>query len=384
MNTIVLRILAVALVLTQLEAMAAEGKVSLPEPVPDKDRVSRYSGASVLNEAAAVDGQKISSFHGSAADKPSAVRKIRDSSLMKSVRAADFSFHSTGTSLRSDRDSDGYHAEFRTRFDADVRTGDARVYAKLYLRRVGEDQWFLYHETDDFRISGQARDDEYFVTKTLDDGYPTGEYDVLIDLYESGKDGIAATVTPRDGDGLSYLPLEETGLDVAAAIPGYSIRNVSTELLIDADGDGYYSSFRITFDPDADSGSRLVYARFWVRARGGDWIDEHASEDFWVDSAGSSDAYVVDVDWRSGYPTSLYDFQIDLHDSSTGLLVASAGSDRPALAQVPLEDGSQDVYVSPPTPNPGNDSSDDGGGGALGGWSALSLLALWGLRRRNC
>jgi MYXO-CTERM domain-containing protein len=383
MNIIVLRILAVALVLTQSEAMAAEGKVSLPEPVPDTDRVSRYSGASVLNEVAAVDGQKAFRSHGSTADKPSAVRKIRESSPSTSVSVYGFSFHSTGTSLRSDRDGDGYHAEFRTRFDADVGSGDARVYAKLYLRRVGEEEWFLYHETDDFRISGQSRDDEYFVTRTLDDGYPTGEYDVLIDLYESGKDGIVATVTPRDGDGLSYLPLEEAGLDVAAAIPGYSIRDVSTELFIDDDRDGYYSRFRITFDPDADSDSRLVYARFWVRARGGDWIDEYASEDFWVDTAGSADAYVVDVDWRSGYPTSLYDIQIDLHDSSTGLLVASAGSDRPALAQIPLEDALQDVYVSLPTPGLG-DSSSDSGGGAFGWWSVLGLLALWGLRRRNC
>ena len=50
---------------------------------------------------------------------------------------------------------------------------------------------------------------------------------------------------------LALLPLEETGLDLPIELPGYDIGDVTTTLLIDDDGDGHYSKFRIDFDPDA-------------------------------------------------------------------------------------------------------------------------------------
>jgi hypothetical protein len=38
------------------------------------------------------------------------------------------------------------------------------VYARLYLRRAGDVDWLLYRETDEFWISGQNGDDDYFVS----------------------------------------------------------------------------------------------------------------------------------------------------------------------------------------------------------------------------
>ena len=89
------------------------------------------------------------------------------------AQTSDFWFFDAGSTLRSDRDGDGFHREFRVRFDADVMSGDAFVFARLYLRRVGDLDWLLYHETDDFQIIGDDGDDDYFVTTTLDDGWPT-------------------------------------------------------------------------------------------------------------------------------------------------------------------------------------------------------------------
>ncbi|HWK73748.1 MAG TPA: hypothetical protein VNQ81_05720, partial [Povalibacter sp.] len=72
------------------------------------------------------------------------------------------------------------------------------------------------------------------------------------------------------------------------------------------------------------------------------------------------------------------------YDTASGQLAASAGSERLALAQVPLEDRSRDQYVSAPAPGSGgNTSSREGGGGALGLGSVLGLLALMGLRSRR-
>ncbi|MFL6548259.1 MAG: choice-of-anchor H family protein [Povalibacter sp.] len=352
------------------QAGASEGLSRQSVQTPAADRTSSYEGRAGAIAASAKTGRAFKATQTQ--QKP-----LRSATVQHAPRFSDFYIYSASSSLTQDHDEDGYHSEFKVRFDADVVSGDAHVYAKLYLRRAGEDEWFLYHETDDFLISGQSDDDDYFVTTALDQGYATAEYDVLIDLYESGVSGVVATLGPADNGALSYLPLEEAGLDLAPAILGYGIAHVTTQLLDDVDGDGYYSAFRVAFDPDADFERRLAYAHVWVRPRGGDWIDEYSTEDFWVDTQGADDTYELDVAWHTGYPTSLYDVQIDLHDSATGELLASAGSDRAALAQIPLEDQSRDQRVSSATPGSGgNTSSREGGGGAIGSATIATLMLL--------
>lgn len=365
-------------------AHAGEGRVSDTPPKLEQGRVSSYSGSksaarSAESGKAHVSDQSKTGKSGQSKSTASA-KTIRPAfSAALSHRSDFFYFYDATSRLRSDRDQDGYHSEFQIRFDADSRVGDALVYARLYLRRVGEVDWELYHTTDDFWIYGQTDDDEYYVTTILDDGFATSEYDILIDLYEVGFDGIVATIDANDDADLFDLPLEEVGLDVPIDIPGYGIGAVSTTLLIDSDGDDHFSRFRIAFDPDADFDGTYVYARFWVRPQGGEWIEEHVSEDFLVDSSGSADVYELTVDWISGYPTAYYDVQIDLHDAATNGLVASAGSERPELSLIPLEDQSRDTRVGSPNPGGGggNTSSREGGGGAVTFWwlMALSLLA---------
>ena len=374
-------IVALTSVLAQPPALAAEGRVSELQEAPlDPQRVSKYTGT---RGAAPLVAQKSSKQHKlRPASKTAALKSVRPSTTL-SARASDFWFHDAGSTLRSDRDGDGFHREFRIRFDADVISGSAIVFARLYLRRVGDLDWLLYHETDDFDIIGEDGDDDYFVTTTLDDGWPTGDYDVLIDLYESGFPGIVATIGPVDSGALALLPLEETGLDLPIELPGYDIEGVTTTLLIDDDDDGHYSKFRIDFDPDADFDGTFVYAEVWVRAQGGEWIQEHASDDFLVDASGDDDVYSLTADWISGYPTAFYDVQIDLRDADTGALVASAGSERDELSRIPLEDQARDTRVNPQPPNGGggDSSSRERGGGAIGGWFAMALLMLLALGR---
>jgi len=374
-------IVALTSVLAQPLALAAEGRVSELQEAPlDPQRVSKYAGT---RGAAAVATQQASKQHKlRPASKTAALKSVRPSTTL-SVRASDFWFHDAGSTLRSDRDGDGFHHEFRIRFDADVISGSAIVFARLYLRRVGDLDWLLYHETDDFDIIGEDGDDDYFVTTTLDDGWPTGDYDVLIDLYESGFPGIVATIGGVDSGALALLPLEETGLDLPIELPGYYIEGVTTTLLIDDDDDGHYSRFRIDFDPDADFDGTFVYAEVWVRAQGGEWIQEHVSDDFLVDASGDDDVYSLTADWISGYPTAFYDVQIDLRDADTGALVASAGSERDELSRIPLEDQARDTRVNPQPPNGGggDSSSRERGGGAIGGWFAMALLMLLALGR---
>ena len=360
---------------TSAPADAAEGRVfGSATAAPDPERVAKYVGAANRGEkAAALKSSSAGLDHADKGTPPT--REKRAAVIAYSHRTADFHIYDAGSSLITDQDDDGYYSEFRIRFDADAMFGDALVYAKLYLRRVGERDWLLYHTTDDFWIYGESPSDDYYVTTTLDDGFPTSDYDVVIDLYEAGYSDIVATLGPAESAGLSLLPLEEAGLDVPIGVAGYRIRDVSTTLLIDDDDDGHYSQFRIEFDPDADFDGSYVYAVVWVRPQGGEWIEEHSSGDFLVHGSGTADVYSLTADWISGYPTAFYDVQIDLHDAASGLLAASAGSERPELSRVPLEDQSRDVRPNPPT-------GGDGGGGALMIWWLLALAPLL-LRRRG-
>jgi hypothetical protein len=376
-----LSLVVLSSLVAQPAVRAAEGRVSDLQAQPlAASRVSKYSEA----RGAAAPSTKSSAQKHSvrAAGKTAALKSLRPAAKL-SARSSDFGFFDAGSVLLTDRDRDGFHSEFRVRFDADVISGSALVYARLYLRRVGDTGWLLYHETDDFSIFEDDGDDDYFVTTKLDDGWPTGDYDVLIDLYESGFDGIVATIGPFDSDALALLPLEETGVDLPIELPGYSIRGVTTSLLIDDDADGHYSKFRVEFDPDADFDGTFVYAEVWVRAQGGEWIEEHVSDDFLVDASGDEDVYSLTADWISGYPTGFYDVQIDLRDADTGALVASAGSERDELSRIPLEDQARDTRVNPQPPNGGggDSSSRERGGGAIGGWFAMALLMLLVLGR---
>lgn len=371
--------LALSSLLIDTPVDAAEGRVSQDAPPPmDAARLSNYVGAP-LRTAASSTTQPLEEKGGRthSNEKSVAAREKRAATISQSVRASDFRISDAGSAFLTDRDGDGFHSEFRIRFDADVVSGDAVVYAQLYLRRIGDVDWLLYHTTDDFRIQGQASDDDYFVRTTLDDGFPTDDYDVLIDLYESGFNGIVATIGPNESAELAFLPLEEAALDIPIQLSGFAIRDVSTTLLIDSDRDGHYSQFRITFDPDADFAGSYVFARVWVRPQGGQWIEEYVSDDFLVDASGAADAFSLTADWISGYPTAYYDVQIDLHDAATGLLAAAAGSERPALSRIPLEDAEHDRAPSPPIVGDvaSVSSRERGGGGALPiAWTTTFLL----------
>lgn len=378
-----------ALQLALSVAFAAEGPSSKLGSVHlDDARVSRYAEGAARDlakntldkgEASKRARQHLDSKASNGQDK-----KLRPAQISKSVHADDFYFYDASTLLLIDRDADGYFSEFRVRFDADSYVGDVLVYARLYLRRLGHVDWELYHETDDFWVEGQSNSDDYYVTTTLNEGFATAEYEVLIDLYEVGYSDIIATIGPYDTGELSYLPLEEVELDVPIELHGYGIDDVATTLLIDEDGDGHYSQFRVSFDPDADVDGNLVYAKVWVRAAGDTWIEEHTSEDFLVDASGDADVYSFTADWISGYPTALYDVQIDLYESASGLLVASAGSERAELAEIPLEDQSRDIRPNPPVQGSGGHaSSSERGGGAFALIWLVLLLGLAVVRERK-
>lgn len=128
----------------------------------------------------------------------------------------DFYIYDAYSRLFVDNDFDGFYQTFSVTFDADVSGAyineTANVFAELYLSRNGG-PWEHYYTTDIFTIFGDATDDDYEVLTTLESGYTTDHYDVLIDLYEVGYGDIVATVSSSDFDSLYALPLESSYWD---------------------------------------------------------------------------------------------------------------------------------------------------------------------------
>ncbi|GIU47086.1 GlyGly-CTERM sorting domain-containing protein [Shewanella sairae] len=128
----------------------------------------------------------------------------------------DFYIYDAYSRLFVDNDYDGFYQTFSVTFDADVdgyyANERADVFAELYLSRNGG-PWEHYYTTDIFSIFGNATDDDFEVLTTLDFGYRSDHYDVLIDLYEVGYGDIVATVSSNEFDSLYALPLESSDRD---------------------------------------------------------------------------------------------------------------------------------------------------------------------------
>jgi len=127
----------------------------------------------------------------------------------------DFWFYSADVVLFNDHDQDGYYHGVDLLFDVDTYFTFAEVYAVVYLSLDGG-PWNEYAATDNFTIFGSSSDDDYVVVTELLSGYPTGSYDILIELFDAYDDSFLAYFGPEDTSELAFLPLEDADRDVAA------------------------------------------------------------------------------------------------------------------------------------------------------------------------
>lgn len=123
-----------------------------------------------------------------------------------------FWFYDVDLQLFADHDRDGYFAGIDLLFDADTTYAVADVYAVLYLSyELGP--WEEYAATDDFTLFGSTSDDDYIVETELVSGYPTGNYDLLIELFDAYDGTYLTSIGPEDTSELSIIPLEDSTRD---------------------------------------------------------------------------------------------------------------------------------------------------------------------------
>jgi hypothetical protein len=206
--------LAFALFLLAAAAQAADLDAEEKRTTVTSQGLVSEGGAKADKEPSTVEHKSLS-LSGSR-DKPArsgAQQKMSANSA--SSPNVDFWIYSVDVELFLDRDRDGYYTGIDLQFDADTYYDAADVYAVLYLS-YEYGPWNEYAETETFTIYGAAAGDEYGVETDLVDGYPTGNYDILIELYDTYDNALVATLGPEDSSQLSILPLEDVGWDTPA------------------------------------------------------------------------------------------------------------------------------------------------------------------------
>jgi len=116
-----------------------------------------------------------------------------------------------------DADGDGFYRYLRVTFDVDSYDDRAWVYAVLYLSPDGQ-VWELFHETDDFRVDGATSRDAYEVETELVSGYPPGDYDLLIELYDAETGLFVDELGPAQSSAFALLPLEDELNDLPESV----------------------------------------------------------------------------------------------------------------------------------------------------------------------
>ncbi len=178
----------------------ADKKAFLYTVVPDASPELRREGTRSAPDGSTESAQALKQLQG-ITDAPSHTHVTHD-----------FSIFDATTFLLHDDDGDGYYHYFSVIFDPDVSIGSADVYAKLYLSRNGG-PWNHYFTTQVFTIVEDSAFDEYEVVTALISGYPPGDYDILIELYEVGWPDMVASRGPFEDYDLNYLPLEDEDHD---------------------------------------------------------------------------------------------------------------------------------------------------------------------------
>jgi hypothetical protein len=317
------------------------------------------------------DRKRASSTNNQTSDKRIVPVKYRDMNPQSASHSYWFEIYDARSHLSVDYDGDGYYSEFVVEFDADTAGGFADVYAELYLSVAGG-AWVHYHTTNIFTIYG-SDDDDYSIKSRLLYDFPTGDYDVLVDLYEAGYPGIVASIGPTEDGDLYALPLEDREHELGSN--DTIIDFVSTELFGDLDHDGFFTELSVAYNIDTVTPGLSVYSEVILTHTTELWQYRIESELFDL----HNQTELIEITLGEGFDAAWYDVEIQIVDNHSGQILAIAAQDFSSLTGVPLESiGYDDLKDVPDDSQPYIDgtnsvSSNESGGGGV----SLMSLFLW-------
>jgi hypothetical protein len=152
---------------------------------------------------------------GESREKTRSRKQSKSSSLQSASANSDFWFYLADVELYGDSDRDGYYSGIDLLFDVDTYYSVADIYAVAYLSYEGG-PWEEYAVTEDFTIFGASGSDDYVIVTDLVSGYPKGDYDILIEVFDADTSEFLAWYGPEDTSALAFLPLEDMDRDAPA------------------------------------------------------------------------------------------------------------------------------------------------------------------------
>lgn len=139
--------------------------------------------------------------------------KVTEPATQQESAYGDYWVFSVDVDLFNDEDRDGYYHGIDVLFDVDTIYSRADVYAVAYLSYEGG-PWNEYAVSEDITLFGTTSTDDYVLVTELLQGYPSGSYDLLIEIYESATGLYVASAGPDESFELKNLPLEDQELDL--------------------------------------------------------------------------------------------------------------------------------------------------------------------------
>ncbi len=192
-----------------VETPAAEQRKSESLHFPDHPRAKERNASKGTPSIDEYDSLNTGDNRSDTVSKPATANWSNNKSQAISH---DFWIFDADILLFNDDDGDGYSWGIDLLFDADTIYNEAQVYAAVYLSYEGG-PWNEYAVTQDFTLFGASGNDEYGLVTELLSGYPTGDYDLLIELFDTLDGSFVASFGPEDSSELSFLPLEDFGRD---------------------------------------------------------------------------------------------------------------------------------------------------------------------------
>ena len=205
-----------ALFVVGLLALTVSGASQAATDAPETDRSSNSrhyatggrENAAISSESTDEYGALVRSGTRNKTSTRSGFSKPGSESNVAQSANVDFWFYEVDVQLFNDDDRDGFFHGVDLLFDADTIYSAVEVYAVVYLS-LDFGPWNEYGETEDFWIFGASSTDEYVLVTELMSGYPTGDYDLLVELFDSADHSYLASIGPDETSALSFLPLED-------------------------------------------------------------------------------------------------------------------------------------------------------------------------------
>lgn len=184
--------------------------------IDSKENVS-VSAKEYRNDTAYVPTKTLAATALTAHEDKQALRNQQHSNVTKSfsstsmVNDPDYWIYDSWVTLDTDIDYDGYFSAFTVEFDADTIFANAPVYAVIYLGQ--NERYQSIHVTSEFSLYGDDSTDGFVVESALISGFPSGDYDILIELYDAYNDELVAFSDAYDDADLSYVSLESNNYE---------------------------------------------------------------------------------------------------------------------------------------------------------------------------